>query len=91
MIFPKAPANIKDTAIISTFGDFFCMISYSQYPIPTMANSLKMVKNNLPEDSEMGKRSLSFVPQAAPSFSMNKILNQENTSMDSPRTKCVLI
>ena len=90
-MFPRAPANINETAKIKIFGEFFRIISYSQYPIPAIANNLKMVKNNFPEDSDMGKISLSFVPQAAPSFSMNRILNQEKTSMDSPNTKCVLI
>lgn len=91
MILPKAPAKISDTEKMSTLGDSFRMMSYNQYPIPAIANNLKMVRNNFPADSEMGKISLSFVPHAAPSFSINKILNHEKTSTDSPKTKWVLM
>jgi hypothetical protein len=50
-----------------------------------MATNRKRVKNSLAEDSAIGRISLSLVPQAAPSFSINKILNHEKTSMDSPK------
>lgn len=70
MIFPTAPAKISDTAKIKVLGDCFLIISQSQYPIPVMAKSLNIVKINFPVDSDIGRKSLSLVPQAAPEFSM---------------------
>ena len=91
MIFPNAPAKINETAKISVLGDCFLIMSQSQYAIPKTARILNMVKTNFPVVSEMGRISLSLVPQAAPSFSMKRILNQLKTSCDYPNTKFVLI
>ena len=86
-MLPIAPAKIRDTAMTSVLEASFRMLSNNQYPIPVIAKRRNMVSTNFPALSDIGNISLSFVPHAAPSFSINKILNQLKTSTDSPSIK----
>lgn len=58
-------------------GPFLRAESYNQYPIPMIAHKRKSVKISFPYSPGI------LAPHAAPSFSMNSILNHEKTSIDS--------
>ena len=72
-------------ATINTFGIAFFTEDQSQYPIPAIAINLNKVKKSFPYSPGI------LAPQAIPSFSTKRILNQEKTSTSSPNLKCVFI
>jgi len=73
-MFPKAPANISETATINVLEAFLLTTETSQKPIPMTAKILKRLKLNFTAYSVIKEiKSLIFVHKDMPSFSTKAI------------------
>ena len=91
-MLPSAPEKINETAKVNNLDCCFLMILMSQKPMPISAKIRNIVKANLATSSEIKElKSLSFAPQAIPSFSTNNILNQLKITTSCPSSKWVFI